>query len=189
VETRAAYVTVARVLRPHGRRGEVAAEVLTDFPQRLTKLASVELYNPKAHTAPNGGRPTRVLSCWLSHSRGGQAIFHFQGSNSIDDAKRLVGLEVQIPLADRLPLPGGSYYVSDLTGCEIVDRDGGSVGRVVNVEFIGEGVAGTPNLVVNSPRGEILIPLAEDICIEIDVAAKRIAVALPEGLRDLNARS
>jgi 16S rRNA processing protein RimM len=189
VETRAAYVTVARVLRAHGRRGEVAAEILTDFPQRLTKLASAELYNPKTHTVPNGGRSTRVLSCWLSHSRGGQAIFHFEGSDSIDDAKRLVGLEVQIPLAERPRLPGGSYYVSDLTGCEVVDQHSGTLGRVADVEFIGEGVAGTPNLVVDSPRGEILIPLAEDICVDINVAGKRITVSLPEGLRDLNVNS
>jgi 16S rRNA processing protein RimM len=189
VETRAAYVTVARVLRPHGRRGEVAAEILTDFPPRLTKLASVELYNPKIHTAPNGGRLTRVLSCRLSQSRGGQAIFHFEGSNSIDDAKQLVGLEVQIPLADRLPLAAGSYYVSDLAGSEVVDQGSGTLGRVTDVEFAGEGVAGTPNLVVKSPRGEILIPLAQDICVEIDVARKRITVSLPEGLRDLNVRS
>jgi 16S rRNA processing protein RimM len=189
VANRAAYVTVARILRPHGRRGEVAAEVLTDFPQRLKKLASVDLYNTQTHTVANGGQPTAIRSCWLSHSRGGQAIFHFEGSNSIDDAKRLVGLEVQIPLTHRMPLPGGSYYVSDLAGCDVIERGGQALGRVREVAFSGEGVAGTPNLVVESPNGEILIPLAQDICIDVDLAGKRITVALPEGLLDLNANS
>ena len=186
---RAAYVTVARLLRPHGRRGEVAAEVLTDFPQRLKKLTAVELYNPQTHTVANGGKATAIRSCWLSHSRGGQAIFLFEGVNSIDDAKRLVGLEVQIPIEDRLPLPQGTYYVSDLAGCEVVEQGGQLIGRIREVEFTGEGTAGTPNLVVDSPQGEILIPLAQDICVDVDLAGKRVTVVLPEGLRDLNANS
>jgi 16S rRNA processing protein RimM len=188
VDTRAAYVTVARILRPHGRRGEVAAEILTDFPQRLKTLASAELFNRSAHAAHTAS-VRRIRSCWLSQSRGGQAIFHFEGSDSIDDAKRLVGLEVQIPLADRVPLPQGTYYVSDLAGCEVAEQSGRMLGRVRDVEFVGEGVAGTPNLAVEAAEGELLIPLAQDICVNVDLAARRITVVLPEGLRDLNARS
>jgi 16S rRNA processing protein RimM len=182
VDTRAGYVTVARILRPHGVRGEVAAEILTDFPDRLKRLASVELFNGSSAGA------CRVRSCWLSHSRGGQAIFHFEGSDSIDDAKRLVGREVQIPIAQRVPLPHSTYYVSDLIGCDVVEADGRVLGRVRDVEFAGEGVAGTPNLVIDSPSGELLIPLAQDICTNIVVTTRRITVALPEGLLDLNAR-
>ena len=103
----AEYVTVARILRPHGIRGEVAAEILTDFPERLTKLKSVELWDGKSEP-----RRVAIRSCWLSHSRGGQAIFHFAGSDSMSDAEKLIGLEVQIPLADRMPLPSSSYYIS-----------------------------------------------------------------------------
>lgn len=186
---RAAYVTIARILRPHGLRGEVAAEILTDFPERLKRLTSVELFNPTSHVAGDSARTARVQSCWLSPSRGGQAIFHFQGSESIDHAKSLVGLEVQIPLAERAPLPQGSYYISDLAGCEVIEADGRVLGRVREVDFIGEDVAGTPNLVVDSTSGELLIPLAQDVCTGIDVAARRITVVLPEGLLDLNANS
>jgi 16S rRNA processing protein RimM len=93
---------------------------------------------------------------------------------------------VQIPIADRLQLPSGSYYVTDLIGCDVADGDGAALGRVDDVQFIGEGVAGTPVLVVNSPQGELLIPLAQEICTRIDVVARRIEVALPEGLIDLN---
>ena len=183
MDTRAGYVTVARILRPHGVRGEVAAEILTDFPDRLKRLTSVELsYGSSAGAC-------RVRSCWLSQSRGGQAIFHFEGSNSIDDAKRLVGREVQIPLADRVPLPHSTYYISDLIGCDIVEADGRALGRVRDVEFAGEGVAGTPNLVIDSASGELLIPLAQEICTNIDIAAQRITAVLPEGLLDLNAHS
>ena len=54
------------------------------------------------------------------------------------------------------------------------------------MQFTGETVAGTPILQVDSPRGELLIPLAQDICVQIDTDARRINVVLPEGLRELN---
>jgi len=184
----AAGVTVARVLRPHGRRGEVAAEILTDFPERLAHLKEVYLCDGKrdAARAPDAnseqmGRRVGVRSCWLSQSRGGQAIFHLEGSDSISDAEKLVGLEVRIPLAERAPLPGGSYYVTDLIGCEVWEK-GAAIGVVRDVEFTG----GTPLLAVDSTHGEVLIPLAEEICVNVDVAARRIDVVLPEGLRELN---
>ncbi len=182
----ASRVTLARIVRPQGRRGEVAAEILTDFPQRLTRLKSALLWDGK-----NAPRQAVIRTCWLSHSRGGQAIFHFEGSDSISDAEKLVGLEVQVPADERVELPAGSYYVSDLIGCEVfaTDRSAASlqkIGVVRDVQFTGEGVAGTPNLVIDSARGELLIPLAAEICQRIDASARRIEVALPEGLLDLN---
>jgi 16S rRNA processing protein RimM len=169
-------ITVARILRPHGVRGEVAAEILTDFPERLKKLKSAELWDGTSEP-----RRFAVRSCWLSHSRGGQAIFHFEGSGSMTDAEKLAGLEVQIPFADRMPLPSSSYYISDLIGCEVYEHGASLIGRVRDVQF-----AGTPLLVVDSARGELLIPLAQDICVDVDTAARRIDVILPEGLRELN---
>ena len=176
-----ANITVARILRPHGRRGEVAAEILTDFPERLKTLSKAALSDGRAEP-----RPVGVRGCWLSHSRGGQAIFHFEGSDSISDAEKLVGLEVQIPFADRMQLPSGSYYVADLIGCEVCEKHGGMIGRVSDLQFTGEGVGGTPILVIDSPQGELLVPLAQDICVLIDTIARRIEVVLPEGLRELN---
>ena len=168
-------------MRPHGVRGEVAAEILTDFPERLTRLSSVELWD-------GSGVPRRaaVRKCWLSHSRGGQAIFHFAASDSVDDARKLVGLEVQVPLADRVKLPAGSYYISDLVGCAVREKHGGDVGLVRDVEIHGDVISGTPNLVVDTARGELLIPLAQEICVNVDLAARQIEVVLPEGLRELN---
>jgi 16S rRNA processing protein RimM len=174
-------VTVARILRPHGRRGEVAAEILTDFPERLKTLKFASLWD-----GSNPARRVAVRSCWLSQSRGGQAIFHFDGSNSISDAEKLAGLEVQIPLSDRVQLPAGSYFVTDLIGCEVREKSGARIGEVRDVQFTGENVAGTPVLVVNSMKGELLIPLAQEICVHIDTATRAVEVVLPEGLRDLN---
>jgi len=187
----ASRVTLARILRPHGRRGEVAAEILTDFPERLTKLKKTLLWNEQR----NSLRDAEIRSCWLSKSRGGQAIFHFEGSNSISDAEKLVGLEVQVALVERVVLPAGSYYVTDLIGCEVFEIRGDApsggakkLGTVRDVQFTGQDVHGTPNLVIDLARGELLIPLAVEICRRIDVSARRIEVTLPEGLLELGAK-
>ncbi len=175
-------VTVARILRPHGLRGEVAAEILTDFPERLPRLSSAYLWDGRS--AP---RETAIRSCWLSQARGGQAIFHFEGMNSIADAEKLVALQVQIPFAQRIVLPAGHYYITDLIGCEVWERGGARLGSVRDVQLTGEDTLGTPLLIVDTPpRGELLIPLAQEICQRVDTAARRIEVVLPEGLFELN---
>jgi 16S rRNA processing protein RimM len=174
-------VSLARIVRPQGRRGEVRAAILTDVPERLLTLPRVFLWDGSGEP-----RLVAVLSCRLEPSRQ-TAVFHFEGSHSIDDAKKLSGLEIQIPLADRAPLPAGAYYVSDLIGCELFDHSSGrSLGRVAEVQFTGEEAPGTPLLIVETAQGELLVPLAAEICREIDVARRKILVALPEGLEELN---
>ena len=171
-------VTVARILRPRGLRGELAAEILTDFPERLPKLREVWL-------ADGRGAPRRITvrRCWLSPSRGGQAIFHFDGVENVEAAERLRGCEVQIPFEQRAKLDPGNYYVGELIGCVVWEAGAAAaLGAVRDVEFPG----GVPLLAVETPEGEILVPLAAEFCVRIDVSAKRIDVALPEGLRDLN---
>ena len=171
-------VTLARILRPRGLRGEVAAEILTDFPERLPDLREVWLVGE--HGAP---RRIEIQKCWLSPSRGGQAIFHFTGINSIEAAEPLRGFEVQVPLEQRAKLEPGNYFVGDLIGCEVWEHGASSaMGTVRDVEFPG----GVPLLAVATGDGEVLVPLAAEFCTRIDVEAKRIDVTLPEGLRDLN---
>jgi 16S rRNA processing protein RimM len=171
-------VTLARILRPRGLRGEVTAEILTDFPERLPKLQEVWLADGRS--AP---RRVRVQRCWLSPSRGGQAVYHFADINSIEDAQSLRGLEVQVPIEQRARLADGSYFVSDLVGCEVWEAGASSaLGCVRDVEFPG----GAPLLSIDTNEGEVLVPLAAEFCLHIDVKAKRIDVSLPEGLRDLN---
>jgi len=181
-DSSASRVTLARILRARGRRGEVAAEIFTDFPERLPQLTSAELWDGK-----NPPRRIAIRECWLHN---GQAIFLFEGSDSISDAERFVGLEVQIPLSKRVVLAAGSYFVTDLIGCEVFQSASKpgleKLGDVRDVQSTGESVAGTPVLVVATPSGELLIPLATEICTRIDTAARRIEVILPEGLRDLN---
>lgn len=194
------WVALAHIVRPRGNKGEVAAEVLTDFPERLASLREVFLGQAGGQGWPP--QPTAVKSCWLNPNHPKQAVFHFEGCSSISDAEHLRGLDVLLPLEQRVPLPARSYFVSDLIGCSVFDcraeiSKGSSspcslasapqiLGVVRDVQFTGESVAGTPVLAVDAPEGEVLIPLAEDICKCIDVAARRIEVVFPEGLRKLN---
>ena len=171
-------VTLARILRPRGLRGEVAAQILTDFPKRLPKLREVWLSDGRG--AP---RCVRVQRCWLSPGRGGQAIFHFADVNSMEEAEPLRGLEVQVPIEQRAKLEAGNYFVGDLMGCQVWEAGASAaLGTVRDVEFPG----GVPLLAVDTSKGEVLVPLAAEFCLHIDVKAKRIDVKLPEGLLDLN---
>lgn len=193
------WVAVAHILRPRGNKGEVAAELLTDFPQRLTQLREVFVGDLAK------GEPQRMelAACWLSHNHRGQAVFHFAGCASISEAEKFRGLDVLLPFEQRVVLPAGQHFISDLIGCSVFEcRDDSAsamvsslcslntaptlLGQVADVQFTGEAVAGTPLLAVATRRGEVLIPLAEDICTRIDVVARRIEVVLPEGLRELN---
>ena len=92
---------------------------------------------------------------------------------------------MKMPLSEMGELPGGTYYRHDLVGCQVQDTDGRLIGEVTAVEGPMEG----SRLVIAAPHGEVLIPLVAPICVEVDLAAKRIRVAAPDGLLELNARS
>ena len=179
-----AALTLARVLRPWGRRGEVAAEILTDFPERLRALRRVWLAGGRIGSS----REAMVVSCRLHN---GQAVFHFDGVSSIDDAEKLRGLEIQVPFSERVSLPSGRYYISDLIGCEVWEEGAAAaLGVVRQVQPLAESGATAAQawvLAVDMAQaGELLIPLATEICIAIDIAARRIVVRLPAGLLELN---
>ena len=193
------WVLVARILRARGNKGEVAAEILTDFPERLKRLREVFVGHAGSENEP---RRMALKSCWLSQNHRGQAVFHFEGVDSISEAEKFRGLEVLLPFEQRVSLPAGQYFVSDLIGCSVFESPASApvvssspcslaeapafLGTVRDVQFLGEEMAGTPLLEVETWQGEVLIPLAVDICTKIDPASRRIDVVLPEGLRDLN---
>ncbi len=195
--TKPQFVTVARILRPRGNKGEVAAELLTDFPDRLKTLR--ELFLADGKSAP---RTIPLKTFWADRNHAGFGVFHFEGIGSINDAEKLRGLEIQIPFEQRVSLPAGKHFVTDLIGCSVFELPFAQptvsstpcslpeapalLGIVRDVFFPGESQPGTPLLAVDTASGELLIPLAEDICTRIDTAAHRIEVLLPEGLRDSN---
>jgi 16S rRNA processing protein RimM len=194
------WVAIAQILRARGNKGEVAAELLTDFPERLKDLSEVYLGDASISSEP---RRIGLSSFWMDRNHPGQGVFHFAGSANISDADKFRGTFVFLPLEQRVTLPAGQYFVSDLIGCsvfEIKPEDSAALasspcslatapaflGKVSGVQPTGEGTHGTPILEVHTAQGELLVPLAQEICIDINVDARRIDVILPEGLRELN---
>ena len=168
---------VGRIARAHGLRGQVIVNLETDFPEAR--------FHPGAELFMERGGATSALRLTTVRFHRDRPIVGIEGVTTIDDAEALAGCELRVP-ADRLtPLPAGTFYRHDLVGCRVETRDGQAVGTVSGVE----GTMAGSRLVIDGARGEILIPLANDICTTIDVDGKRIVVEPPEGLLDLNTGS
>ena len=166
------WVTLAVLGRARGIRGEVTAVPLSGKPERFQALREAYLC-----TARGAAQPVEVESAWF-HDR--TLILKFRGIDSMSDAAPLSGAELRVPLSERVQLDDGEFFQSDLVGCEVVDRGSGApLGRVA--AWQDGGGAGLLEL-----DNGLLIPFARAICVEIDPAARRIAVNLPEGLKDVN---
>lgn len=195
------WILLARILRPQGRKGEVLADLLTDFPQRFQSNPDVWLATPgftegqqsNLSAGQRAPEPAQVIGHWLPVGRNsGRIVLHFSGVDSISAAEQLTGKEVVIPAEARMPLEPDEAYISDLVGCEVYDGEQ-LVGTLEDVQF-----ATTPDgsrriedaaplLVVLSPAGEILIPFAKQYLVELNTAAGHIRMSLPEGLTQVNA--
>lgn len=165
----AGWVTVAVLGKTRGNRGEITAVSLTSKPERFQNLHEVFLFG--------SGQRFEVESAWFHMST---LVFKFRGVDSISDAEQLNGAEVRVPVSQRTPLEENEFFQSDLVGCEVFDAATGQ--RLGSVTGWDDG-GGSGLLVVN---GDVLIPFARAICKQIDPVARRIAVELPEGLKDLN---
>jgi 16S rRNA processing protein RimM len=166
-------ISVARIARPQGHRGEVIADLLTDFPERFAGLSRV--YVKRADG--------RLLLIDLESSRlhKGRVALKFTGCDNIDCAEELRDARVMVSRDQLIDLPEDTYYDFDLIGCEVVTIDSHQLGRVEEVQNYGA----APLLVVRDGARELLIPLALNICVEIDTGRKRIVVNPPEGLLEL----
>ena len=165
-------VTVARVAKARGVRGEVACDLLTDFPERFGRLGELIAVFP-------GGRRERLAleGHWL---HGGRVILKFEGFDAPETAAALAGCELAVPESEAVELEEGEFFDWQLEGCRVETVGGLGVGAVREVLHTG---GEAPVLVIRDEAGrENLVPLAESICVEIDVAAKRIRVDAPEGL-------
>jgi 16S rRNA processing protein RimM len=180
------WVLVARLSRPHGRRGELIADILTDFPERFHERTRLFLIPPERIGTPV--REVALENFWFLRSR---IVLKFQGIDSINDAESLRNFDVAIPAAQRAPLEDGSVYTSDLVGCRVYDlnRSGVEVGEIVDVD---RGSSSIDLLVVRIPgarggQADALIPFAQDYVVRMAVEERRIEMRLPEGLLAINA--
>ena len=166
-------IVIARAVKPRGLKGEIVAELLTDFPERFEDVDELVL------VSPSGERSTKRLEdYWFQNDR---VVLKLSGYDDVETAKELVGIEFAVPESERVPLPADHYYDWELEGCTVKVGDD-SVGQVKSVLKTG----GAEILVVTGNSGkELLIPLADSIVVEVDPARKTIVVDPPEGLLDL----
>jgi 16S rRNA processing protein RimM len=198
--TPASWVWLARIRRPQGRKGEVFAEILTDFPEKFAERRQLWLLRESVperaapHTPPSQSakpdealspRPIRLETHWLHK---GGVVLHFDGMNSISDAEELAGMIVAIPREERAALAEDQVYIADLVGCALLDVANPDapvmVGEIDDVE---RDVGPVPILMVRGTAGEVLVPFAKSYLRLIDLDHKRVEMALPEGLVGLNA--
>jgi 16S rRNA processing protein RimM len=172
---RPSHIAIARILRPWGNRGEVLAELHTDFPTRFSLLNRVWVEYPDKRRAQ-----LEIASC---REHQGRQVLKFGSIDSIGDAETLAGAWIEIEADQAFPLPKGTYWDHDLIGCVLRDGSGKTLGTVTDVMRF----SGHHQLVVKDGNREFLVPVVAAICREISVARKEILVDLPEGLTGLNA--
>jgi 16S rRNA processing protein RimM len=188
------WTVLAHLLRPQGRKGELLAELLTDFPARFAERDLLYLA-PAGFSGPaSEARPIEVIGHWLPVGRKqGRVVLHLAGIDSIEQAETLAHLEVIVPDTARVELPEDEEYIDDLLDCQVFDGDA-LVGSVTAVDFPTTPDGGrrlaqaAPLLTVTTPAGdEVLIPYVQSFLICLSTANKRIDMQLPAGLLDLNA--
>jgi 16S rRNA processing protein RimM len=161
-------------VKTQGRQGEVAAELHTDFPERFEQRR--RLFTLDA----GGSRRELLLETFWPHKA--QMVFKFEGIESISDAEKLIGCELQIRAADKVILEAGTEYVSDLVGCTVWDGER-SLGKIIDVRF---GAGEAPLLVIKG-KVEYEIPYAAAFLKNVDMGRKEIHMLLPEGMLEVNA--
>jgi 16S rRNA processing protein RimM len=182
----AEFVTIARVAKTQGRHGEVAATLLTDFPELFETRRKLFALGDSGRTKQSGAAERRRLDLDEHWFHKGMVVLKFAGVDSISDAEMLVGSEIQILRSERAALGSDEFYVSDLIGCTVTDSGreiGRVVGRVRDVQF-GSGEA--PLLVIAGEK-EYLVPFAAAYIERIALEQKRLEMKLPEGLLELDA--
>jgi 16S rRNA processing protein RimM len=170
-------IVIGTIARSHGLRGDVLVQAETDFPEERFQPGSTMYLG-----ADDVGGGPRRLTVRDARLHLGRWLVSFEGVDRIEDAEALCHRELRIAPDRLMPLPAGRFYHHQLVDCEVVTVEGDSVGTVVKVED-----AGAATLVVRGGRGDVLVPLAAEICVRVDVDGRRIVIAPPQGLLDLNA--
>ncbi|HET6670785.1 MAG TPA: ribosome maturation factor RimM [Pyrinomonadaceae bacterium] len=168
-------VIVARAVKTRGLKGELVAELLTDFPDRFADVGSL------IAVSPAGDRKSVELdSHWFQQ---GRVVLKFAGFDSIEAAKELVGYDFAVPEGERVDLEEGYFYDWELEGCLVESSDGVQIGTVKEVKRLGGEIEMLA--VVDTEGVSRLIPLVAAIVLEVDIAGKRIRIDPPPGLLEL----
>jgi 16S rRNA processing protein RimM len=178
------WVWLARLKRPQGRKGEVFADILTDFPEKFAERRRLWLLPERAAAGRSAApREVELANHWLHK---GGIVLHFSGIDSISAAETLAGLIVAIPRTERAALGEGEVYIGDLIGCTLIDVGPVTPKVIGEIEGVDRTAGPVALLVVRGAAGEVLVPFAKSFLRKIDLDARRVEMVLPEGLTDLN---
>jgi 16S rRNA processing protein RimM len=167
---------VGRIARAHGIKGQVVVNPETDFPEQR--------FQPDAQLFTKRGAEVETIRLTSVRFQRGRPVVGIQGVNDMNAAMTWAGAELRVPVSELAPLADGMFYHHELVGCRVETAAGEDVGEVSGVE----GTVGRSRLVVQTKRGEALVPLVQEICRSIDVVAKKIVIDPPEGLLELNVK-
>lgn len=169
----AELIVVARAVRTRGLKGEIVAELLTDFPERFAHVSTIFAIG-SAET-----KPLELENHWFQNDR---IVLKFAGYDDTESAKSLIGFDFALPEAERMKLSENEYYDWELEGCSVVIEDGPKLGTVRGLLRTG----GVELLVVEDEAArEHLIPMVQSMVVKIDISRKEVLIDPPEGLLDL----
>jgi 16S rRNA processing protein RimM len=163
------YIAIGHIGSVFGIKGEVRVTLATDFPERFQGLETVYL-GPEA-------RPARLLT---SRPHQDAMLVRLEGYHDRTAAEALVGLWIQVPQADVLPLRDGEHYIFQLIGLRVRTTDGRDLGVI-------EEILSPPAnevFVVRGDGGEVLVPYINDVIAEERLDAGEIIVHPVPGLLD-----
>lgn len=167
------FLLLGRVLRPHGVRGELRIEVLTDYPERI--VPDREVFLGRTPDDPASTTAYRVLKA-RTHQQ--YLILQLEGVPDRNAADLLRERFVMVPIEDAVPLEEGEFYLYQAIGLAVYTVEGEHLGEVTDVLETGANDV----YVVQGPRGEILLPSIDECVIEIDIENRKMTVRLMDGL-------
>lgn len=165
-------VVVGHLARPHGLRGEMSVEVLSDFPERFVPGLAV--------VGVDGAGRRRPLVVAAVRPNGDRLLVTFEGVSSRNEAEALRGLDIAVPEGSEVPRPAGFVYHFDLEGCHAVDRSGRELGVVTGLSEVG----GRSLLELRTSAGERDVPFVEPIVVSVDLGKRLVVLDPPAGLLD-----
>ena len=165
------FLAIGRVLRPHGIRGEIRVELLTDFPDRFRGLKTVYLGSQHLRQEIDSSRQHKNV-----------VLLKLVGYDNRDAVEPLRGELVFVAIDDAIPLDPDEFYYYQVVGLEVQTDSGDVLGEIVDVL---KPPGANEVFVVQGVRGEILIPVIEDVIGNLDLEAGVVIIhPIPGLLRD-----
>ncbi len=166
-------LNIGKIVNTHGIKGEVKVWPQTDFPEVRFKAGSKLLMFP-----PETGEPI-TIEVTASREQKKMFVLKLKGFDNINQVEKYKGWELKVSDAERVPLPEGEYYFRDIVGCAVETEEGEQLGTVTDILSPGA----NDIWVVKMPKGkELLLPVIDDVVLDVDIVSRKIKVHLMEGL-------